>query len=303
MKVLFDPRHVPNLVTVTAPAAEDSGRLFAWDNDFAWYYNGEVADSIKERVKRAGGNIDAALRVSLAWFNFDDLDIHVQCPDGHIYYGNRDDILDVDMNAGRGHTRTPVENLSWSRPKDGTYRVWVDQFCQREMSGVGFEIELQNGHRVERFSYSERVIDDVEVFSMTVKRGVVTDLKVGPKMIGGPVAGDVWGIATGQLIDVEVVMNSPNHWEPNSVKHGNKHWFFTLRGCKNPDPVRGIYNEFLSPKLNEHRRVFELLGARTRCEPTDDQLSGVGFSAGRGDSVTVVVAKTAGATRAYNVKF
>lgn len=303
LQVLFEQRHSSNLVTVTAPVHEDSGRLFAWDNDFAWSYNGEVADSIKERVKRAGGNTDAALRVSLAWYNYDDLDIHVQCPDGHVYYGNRNGILDVDMNAGGGHTRTPVENLSWTRPRDGTYRVWVDQFCQRETCDVGFEIELQNGSRVERYRYDQRVTADVEVFTLIVKGGQITELRVGPHMVGGPKSTEVWGVTTGQLADVEVVMNSPNHWEPNRVKHGNRHWFFTLKGCRNPDPVRGIYNEFLSPKLHEHRKVFELLGARTRCEPTDDQLSGVGFSAGRDDSVTVVVTKAAGGTRAYNVKF
>lgn len=303
LQVLFEPRHVSNLVTVTAPQHGDSGRLFAWDNDFAWSYNGEVADSIKERVKRAGGNVEADLRVSLAWFNFDDLDIHAQCPDGHIYYASPKSILDVDMNAGGRQSRTPVENLSWNKPKKGTYRIWINQFCQRETSDVGFEIEIQNGRRIERFRYEGAVTHDVEVCKMTVENGSITSLRMGERMIGGPVSTEVWGVMTGQLADVEVVMNSPNHWEPNTVRHGNKHWFFTLKGCKNPDPVRGIYNEFLSPKLNEHRKVFELLGARTRCEPTDDQLSGVGFTAGRDDSVTVVVTRAAGATRAYNVKF
>ena len=44
------------------------------------------------------------------------------------------------------------------------------------------------------------------------------------------------------------------------------------------EPVRGIYNEFLTGALEPHRKVFEVLGNRTKCQPSDKQLSGVGFS-------------------------
>ena len=72
-----------------------------------------------------------------------------------------------------------------------------------------------------------------------------------------------------------------------------------LKGCKNPNPVRGIYNEFLRPDLEKHRKVFEVLGAKTKCQPTEQQISGVGFSTSRGDAVTVVV----NGARAYNINF
>lgn len=73
---------------------------------------------------------------------------------------------------------------------------------------------------------------------------------------------------------------------------------FMLDGCKNPEEVRGFYNEFLNPKLEKHRKVFEVLGSKLKCKPTDNQLSGVGFTTGRKDSVTVLVDY-----RPYEVQF
>lgn len=82
-------------------------------------------------------------------------------------------------------------------------------------------------------------------------------------------------------------MLSPNYWE-NAGSMGNKHWFFILDQCINPNPVRGIYNEFLLGSLEPHRKVFEVLGSKTKCQPTDNQLSGIGFSSTRGDTVTAI---------------
>jgi len=55
--------------------------MFKWPNNFCWSYAGELADSIKERVKRAGGAVDGDLRCSLSWFNYDDLDLHLIEPE------------------------------------------------------------------------------------------------------------------------------------------------------------------------------------------------------------------------------
>jgi len=61
-----------------------------------------------------------------------------------------------------------------------------------------------------------------------------------------------------------------------------------LEGCKVTEPIRGFYNEFLTNDLEPHRKVFEVLGSKTKCQPTDKQLSGVGFSETRSDVVTAI---------------
>ena len=41
-----------------------------------------MTDGVTQRVEAAGGNVHAELRVSLSWYNFDDLDLHAVTPDG-----------------------------------------------------------------------------------------------------------------------------------------------------------------------------------------------------------------------------
>lgn len=298
--LLVQNKHVGNFVTVTAPAHADAGKLFRWDNGFAWSYEGEVADSIKQRVKRAGGNVDnATLRVSLSWSNFDDLDIHCHDPlNRHIYYGDKHNVLDVDMNAGGPRSRDPVENLSWVRAalRDGVYRVSVNQYAKRENIDVGFTIEVECGGELRRFHYDKAVAGNVECFGIHIRDGQIAGMVVRPALKADAASQSVWSVATETLVPVNTLMSSPNHWDDQGV--GNKHWFFILKGCKNPAATRGIYNEFLDARLEPHRKVFEVLGSKTKCEPTDDQLSGVGFSSARGDSVTAVVKG-----RAYNIQF
>ncbi len=304
VSVRVEREHLGNFVSLTAPKSESTGRLFQWDNDFAWVYDGNVTDSIRERVKAAGGNVDAKLRMSLSWSNFDDLDIHCECPDGHVYYGNKMGILDVDMNAGSGTTRTPVENLSWRTPRDGKYRVWVHQFNLRESTNVGFEVEYASGLDVRHLSYPKalRHSENVEICTFEMRRGEISDLTFAKHMVGGGSSTEKWGVAAGQMVPVDTVMLSPNHWGPEERRRGNRHHIFVLRGCVNPGQVRGFFNEYLRADLNEHRKVFEVLAGKLQIESSPDQLSGIGFSSTRRERATFAVQKD-GTTRTYNVQF
>ena len=121
-----------------------------------------------------------------------------------------------------------------------------------------------------------------------MKGGVIENAVVGdPAITASNIAVTKWGLKTEQYVAVDTVTLSPNYWGDNAA--GNKHTFFILRGCKNDEPTRGIYNEFLHPRLEPHRKVFEVIGDKTKCRPTEGQLSGLGFSSTKKTSFLVRV--------------
>ena len=305
MKVFVENSDASKMMSLTAPVHADVGQLFKWDNNFGWSYTGNITDSIKERVGKAGGNItNAKLRVSLAWNNYDDLDIYVHTPGGMtIYFANKRDWLDVDMNAGgRRQSRTPVENVSFKTTEDGIYRVSVNNYVKVETDNPGFTVEVENAGKLTHLSYAKPVAgkQTVNVCAIVVKAGLIVEIKPAVDITAQGISQEVWGVKTETFVPVSTLMLSPNHWDDNAV--GNKHWFFVLEDCKNDRPARGIYNEFLRGDLEQHRKVFETLGNLTKCPVAEDQLSGLGFSSTRGDTVLVQVTTAAG-MRNFKVKF
>lgn len=296
VEVLVENTHIPNFVTLTAPVNKDAGHLFKWNNNFAWVYNGSVADSFKEKVKAAGGNVDGFMRCSLHWFNYDDLDIHVCEPDGtEIFYANKyscftEGTLDVDMNAVTGKSRDAVENIVWtdrSRLTKGRYTVFVNQFRKRESVDVGFEFEIEINGDLHKFVYDKSVRGNVTVAYIDV---TANDITVSPVLPTNTThkSKTEWSIDTMKFQKVSCIMLSPNYWEGNAV--GNKHYFFMIDGCKNPDPVRGFFNEYLRLDLEKnHRRVFEAIASRAKVEYNENQLSGLGFSTTQKNEIIVKV--------------
>lgn len=294
IEVLFENRHQGNLVSLIAPLDPTAGRIFKWGNLFSWSYAGELADAIRERVKMAGGNVTGDLCCRLAWSNFDDLDFHIKEPNGYeIFFGNRLDTspsggcLDVDMNAGGGFTREPVENIFYASRvtmREGEYRLFVHQYRCREAITPGFECEIDYLGEVRRFSYAPVVRQGQEVlvarFRYTHKGGIEI-LESLPESQAGRGA---WNLQTQSFHRVRLLLNSPNYWEGQAV--GNRHLFFMLEGCRNDGSARGFFNEFLRSDLEPHRKVFEVVGSRMKPADAEEQLSGLGFSSTRRDSVT-----------------
>lgn len=303
MEVLLENKHTGNLVSLVAPVDPTAGSLFKWDNNFSWSYNGEVTDSIKERVKAAGGNVTGDLCCRLAWFNYDDLDLHLVTPKGEICFYNKvlgAGRLDVDMNAGGGHTREPVENIFFGSQKDlpeGEYHLYVQQYNQRETSNVGFEAQVDFMGQVWSMAYTQAVRGNVTIakFRYSRARGfeMLSDLQ------GTKISKTVYGLPTEQFHKVSTMLLSPNHWDDKVV--GNKHFFFILDGAKAEQPARGFYNEFLKEELNAHRKVFEIVGSKMKVADSPDQLSGLGFSSTQKASVIVRVAGSF--TRTLQINF
>lgn len=303
MEIFFKGSQVGNLMSLTAPVHPEPKQLFRWNNDFAWSYGGNVADSIKERVKKAGGQVTGTLRVSLSWFNYDDLDLHIHEPPGrgvhsaigHIFFGNKrgwtGGTLDVDMNAGSGTTREPVENVIWpDKVPDGAYKVVVNNYTHRETSDPGFTIEIENAGKILHFSYNKGVRgkQDIAVCTLHMKMGAIERIDHGEAGItSSSISQEKWALKTEQYVKVSAIMLSPNYWGENAV--GNKHTFFVIEGAKNDEATRGFYNEFLHSRLEPHRKVFEVIADKTKCQPTEGQLSGLGFSSTKKESFLIRV--------------
>ena len=283
VELLLENRHARSLVSLVAPVHSDAKCMFKWDNRFSWAYAGELTDSIKARVKNAGGNIEGDLRCSLSWFNTDDLDLHMVEPDGqHICYSSKyskTGNLDVDMNVGAPLLRDAVENITYQdrhTMQEGAYKLYVNNYTKRESVDVGFEVEVEFDGVIHTFSYDKAVRQKGNVVVAEFKFSRKDGIAFTKSLPSSQASKKIWGLPTQSFHRVSMVMNSPNHWDGRGT--GNKHYFFMLQDCLNADKARGFFNEFLSDDLREHRKVFEVLGSKMKAEESGTQLSGLGFS-------------------------
>ena len=280
-------------VVLTAPLYNDSPSMFSWGNSIGWAYVGsDTTDAIRERVKSAGGNVEGDVRVSLAWHNADDLDLHAHSSQHRddIYFSNRKAFggtLDVDMNAGMyNNSVDPVENIYWETKElfPTEVRFYVDQFCKRSSSNVGFDLQVVIGENTTIFRYDKPVTRSHKP-SVTLKRE------------GGSIVIDKYSDSLTKIsettnasnfVHVESVFLSPNFWG-NSTS-GNKHFIFQTKDFEIDQPVRGFFNEYLEPSLKEHRKVFEIMGQKTKISDSmESAVRGYGFSVDSGKEFVVRV--------------
>lgn len=322
--LMVDNRHAGNFMSVTAPQDADTGGLFQWDNDFAWSYEGDIADSdMRQAVAAAGGRVDGVFRFTHSWNhekrNASLMDLHVFMPGNGVRadnstnerYGNdhrvgwnhrkhhaSGGVQDVDYTAAAPSGYIPVENITFpsiDKMPDGEYVCKVHNWSFRPPTNGGFRAEIEFQGQVFEYEYDAVMKNHewVTVAVVTLKKGVFT---IEHHLPTTSAQVEKWGVTTNTLVPVDTMMMSPNHWGESEV--GNKHWFFILKGCENPAETRGIYNEFLNTELAPHRKVFEVLGSKTKCAHAPAQLSGVGFSSTRREKATVVADG-----RAYEIMF
>lgn len=283
LEVLMENSHKPNLVSILTGVDKDAKSLFKWDNLFSWSYTGGITDSLKERVKEAGGKVDGVLRCSIQWNDEDtkgilDFDAHVVEPGGYeIMYSNKrsrisDGQLDVDMI---NPPKIGIENITWqnkSKMKDGEYQFFIRNFNNGR--NTGFKAQVEFDGEIYDFAHNKHVTGDMNIAVITLKNGVfsIKSSMNGTSQVG---SNKFWGVKTNQFTKVKKIMLSPNFW---GTENGNKHFMFLLDGCISDESPRPFFNEFLKQEFDENRKVFEILGSKVKVEPTDNQLSGLGFS-------------------------
>jgi len=299
VEILLENKHLGNLSTLITAKDPEAPTLFKWKNPFSWCYTNAISDSMKERVKDAGGKVDGVLRFSIQW-NEDgkssiDLDAHAHEPNGaHIYFSNyrgkgvftsMTGNLDVDM---RSPIEIGVENITWSdlnKMKEGVYKFRVHNYSgHSRFDGVRCEIEFDG--QIHEFAYNKAFIGYIDIAEVTYSKAKGFSVKSALEAKSSVYSKKKWNLDTNKFHKVKTVLNSPNFWED---KAGNKHVFFMLEGAHCDEQPRGFFNEFLKPELDKNKRVFEILGSKMQVEEAEKQLSGVGFSSTQRAEVVVKV--------------
>jgi len=303
VELLLNNSHDGNMVSLTTSNIPDSKPIFKWSNNYSWTFNGNLAgkSQIKEAVKSRGGYVEGVLNIRLAFPNTtDDYDLHVVEPKGnHISYSNvrvkqnSSGMLDLDAQGRDGHQSPErrVENVIYtdlSKMPEGLYTVYIDNYSKRGFhTNFLLEIEIDGEVTTLEIDKLNSNLNSIKVAYITLNKGNF-EIKLGDniKLINSTsINKEIYGLETNQFHKVNLICLSPNHWGENNI--GNKHYLFMLDKCKTPNSIRSFHVENLIGDLLDHRKVMEVLGTTNMIQPSETQLSGLGFNSTVKDDVVL----------------
>lgn len=301
------PNDAGRFAALVTAANESAPPILQWDseerrNPFSWYYSGGIDAEMRRRLVKAGGqfeNVD--IRCTLAWDNYNDLDIHAVNHAGeHVYYGTKRDSyggwLDVDMNAGGHRSDQPVENIRWPRgtARPGNYRFYVN-FYNSSMPRHGvsenpFRVEIEiNGQIFSMTGVVNRYKTTCEVATFNYQPG--TPVRINAAQVqAASTSPNEWGVAPNTYVNVRAIVPSPNLWNNGPAHHG-QHAFFILDGCQDRQEGvgRGFITEMTRSDLHPVRSVIEAYNSQATIMPVENPACGIGISKdGTGDLIVRV---------------
>lgn len=287
VELYMDSRHSKNFMTITTAVNSESKPLFKWNSHLSWAYTGNLADSdIKSNVLKAGGNVEGVLRFSIQWndgvyYSTSDLDAHCIEPDrNEIYYANKlsptsSGFLDVDIINPQRNVPA-VENITFPKlegMENGKYLFFVHNFTNNR-GNVGFNAEIEYDGKIRKYEYNHPLPQNekVPVAEVTLNDGKFGIVEKIPSTVDNK---KIWNIPLNSFQPITIITTSPNSWDNDNTF---THIFFILKDCICDEELNGYYNEFLTHELREHKKVMALLANKTKIEPTENQISGVGFT-------------------------
>lgn len=300
VEIFLENKQENNLVTLTTSNDENARQIFKWSNPYSWTYNGNLAGKsmIEEAINKRGGKTDGVFNVRLHFpKSTADYDLIITEPNGNtINYHKRRQVqlssgtLDLDAQGVDGDfpPEKRVENINYthltSMPK-GEYIIAIKNYGGG--SDNGFLMEIKSPEGLSKYQCNNILGSGTTAFIIVNFDGTnFTSKIINNKIVlvdSEHVSKEIYGLETQKFHKVNLVCLSPNHWGENNV--GNKHYFFMLDGCKVEKSIRSFHSENLLPELAQHRKVLEVLGAVNMLEPSDNQLSGLGFNATVRDEV------------------
>lgn len=293
VEVFLKNSHEDHMVTLTTANIKDSKRIFKWNNNYSWTFNGNLAGKslIKDTVKSLGGGIDGVLRFSIMWaedtIDDSDLDAHcIETPGQHIYFSHPKSSvtggnLDIDITQPQNHkSRTKknvVENITYPKLpiKNMQFKFNIVQYDDR--SSKGFKAEIEFNDELYSYEYNGIVRGTIPIAIVTLKDGKLSIKHIHTATDGESVNKEFYNLESNHFHKVNLMCLSPNHWGDNKI--GNKYYLFMLEGAQSTRSIRSFHNENLIGDLVAHRKVMEVLANTTMIESAPKELSGLGFNA------------------------